>query len=380
LRITDEVPVIGSYLSGGLDSSTVICIARKLQKEIPVIAFSGAFREGKQFDETKYSSMIAKKIKAKHKIIYISCKDYIDNIEDVMWFMDEPSAGVGVVQEYIVAKHAANHVKVVFGGEGGDEYFLGYARYLIAYLEECLKGAIYNTAHTGRYVATLETIIPNLPDLEIYIPTLKSFWKEGLFDEPDKRYYRLMDRFQGFENIINPDLKLNRNNTFEEFRSIFNHHDAGSMINRIMYFDIKASLHALLQVDDRASIAWGLDCRAPLLDHRLAEFMAQVPPIIKFRNGRMKHLFRKAVKNIVPAEITGRKDKMGFPSPFSHWCKTGMKNFIMDRLSSKSFKNFGVFDTRELIKKFGASRLSDRTIWGALCLAIWNEKFINRRG
>ena len=266
----------------------------------------------------------------------------------------------------------------MLGGQGGDEIFIGYARYLLAYLEECLKGAIENTAHRGRYVATLETIVPSLPTLEHYVPMLKSFWHEGLFEEPARRYFRLMDRFADSKAILSEDYEIDAGRTFEEFKSHFAGHGASAAINRILQFDLKTHLQALLHVEDRTSMAWGLESRVPLLDYRLIELMASVPPVIKFKNGLLKHLFRKAVSRLLPDEIVNRKDKMGFPVPLTQWLAGPLKDFAADVLLSRAAKERGLFNGAAMEKALAGSASFNRSIWGALCLELWHRQFIDR--
>ncbi len=376
LRLRSDVP-LGAHLSGGLDSSTIACLTRTLLGNESLSTFTGAFREGSGFDETPYAKMACKHIEANYHETYLGPEDFAGSIEKIIWHMDEPAAGPGVFPQFGVSKLASEHVKVVLGGQGGDELFIGYARYLVAYLEECIKGAIQNTAHRTRYVATLETIVPNLPSLEHYTPMLKSFWREGLFDDPAQRYFRLMDRFGDTQAVLNKDFVVDRERTFEEFRSIFDHRHAASKINRILYFDMKTHLQALLQVEDRASMAWGLESRVPLLDHRLIELLSSIPPVIKFKNGQLKSLFRRAVKDLVPSNILNRSDKMGFPVPLSQWFRNDLHDFTCDLLLSRKSKERNLFNPRALEAAIRSDQPYSRTIWGALCLELWHRQFID---
>src|SRR5206468_4885985 len=122
---------------------------------------------------------------------------------------------------------------------------------------------------------------------------------------------------------------------YESFHALYSRKGLPSLINRMTYVDLKASLPALLQVEDRTSMAVGLESRVPLLDHRLVELMATVPPVVKFKGGRLKHLFREAVKQVVPAEVLARKDKMGFPVPLAAWYRTGLRDFVRDVLLAR---------------------------------------------
>ncbi|MCD6406035.1 MAG: asparagine synthase (glutamine-hydrolyzing), partial [Planctomycetes bacterium] len=325
LRLRSDVP-LGAHLSGGLDSSTIVMTAsRLLGREFKT--FTGAFEEGKDYDETGYARITAKAANTRHFETFLTPEDFVSSIDKIIYHMDEPAAGPGVFPQYYVSKLASENVKVVLGGQGGDEIFIGYARYLVAYLEECLRGAIEDTAHRSRYVATLESIVPSLPSLERYVPMLRGFWNKGLFDEPARRYYRLMDRFSDTKQLLSADIRVDHERTFEEFEACFNSHAAAAKINRIMNFDLKGHLQSLLHVEDRTSMAHGLESRVPLIDHRLVELMASIPPVTKFKNGRLKYLFRKAVAPSVPRKILDRKDKMGFPVPLSRWASKELKPF-----------------------------------------------------
>lgn len=378
LRLRADVP-LGAHLSGGLDSSVVVCLMRLLLGSAPITTFTGAFREGEAFDESRYAKLVSQTVQTEYLETYLSADDFTRSIEKIIWHMDEPAAGPGVFPQYWVSKLASEQVKVVLGGQGGDELFIGYARYLIAYLEECIKGAIENSAHRGQYVATLETIIPSLPSLENYVPMLKFFWGEGLFEDQSQRYFRLMDRFADSQALLSADFQaeVETPRTFEEFTAIFTGHGAAAMINRMLYFDLKTHLQALLHVEDRTSMAWGLESRVPLLDYRLMELMASVPPVIKFKNGHLKSLFRHAVKNLVPVEILERKDKMGFPVPLNRWFKRELRPFIADCLLSKTCRERGLFNPATIETALTRDQPFSRGLWGALCLELWYRQFMD---
>jgi len=354
LRLRSDVP-LGTHLSGGLDSSTVTALARLLLGDAPLKSFTGAFRDGPAFDETRYARIASAAAGTDYHEIYLGASDLADSIERIIWHMDQPAAG-----------------------PGGDEIFIGYARYLIAYLEECLRGAIENTAHRASYVATLETIVPSLPTLEAYVPMLKTFWSDGLFDPPARRYFALMNRFADSRAMLSGDLRFDMERTFEEFQAVYQTPGPAAMINRILRYDLKTHLQSLLQVEDRTSMAWGLESRVPLLDYRLVELMASVPPVVKFRNGRLKHLFRRAVRNLVPPEIYNRTDKMGFPVPFAQWARGQLRPMIADVLLSRTCRQRGLFDVQALERMIETSGPFSRSIWGALCLELWHRLFIDR--
>lgn len=271
-------------------------------------------------------------------------------------------------------------VKVVLGGQGGDELFIGYARYLIGYLEECLKGSIEESSERSHYAATLSNIIPSLPLLKQYVPMLQQFWSKGLFEAQDKRYFSLMDRSDAFRSIYTPEALDQTSRTFDEFSTIFNESNAKSFVNKMLYFDLKTHLPALLHVEDRTSMAWSLESRVPLLDHRIVELLSSVPPVIKFKNGHPKHLFRTAIHDMIPDEIMSRRDKMGFPVPLNIWYQSDLKGFVEEILLDRKAQQRGIFQAEALEKLIKNERSFGRAVWGALCLEMWFQQFIDHEG
>ncbi|MBS0189848.1 MAG: asparagine synthase (glutamine-hydrolyzing) [Phycisphaerales bacterium] len=379
LQLVSDVP-LGAHLSGGLDSSTVVCLARKLLASAPLKTFTGAFAGGPAYDETSHAKIVAQRARTDYIETFLGPEDFRESIGRIIYHMDEPAAGPGVFPQYFVSKTAAKHVKVVLGGQGGDENFIGYARYIIAYLEECLKGAIFQTAHQRQYVATLQSIVPSLPTLEQYVPMLRTFWSNGLFGEPSARYFALMDRSADSREIFHCADVLDQDATYSEFRSIFEAPEAASKINRIMYFDFKTHLQSLLHVEDRTSMAVGLESRVPLLDHRLVELMASIPPVIKFRDGKPKNLFRQAVAGFVPQEILNRTDKMGFPVPLNEWMGGPLRSFVADILLDKRSRERGLLDVSKIEKQMSSQSKFSRGLWGAICLELWHRQFIDGAG
>ena len=184
---------------------------------------------------------------------------------------------------------------MILGGQGGDEIFGGYTRYLIAYFEQCIKAAIDGTMHSGNFVVTYESIIPNLVALRNYKPLLKEFWSDGLFEDLDARYFRLINRAPHLGGEVDFEA-LGDYSPFETFQEIFNGDNVGheSYFDKMTHFDFKTLLPALLQVEDRVSMAHGLESRVPLLDHELVELAATIPADVKFKDGTMKHVFKRA--------------------------------------------------------------------------------------
>ncbi len=378
LQVGADVPV-GTHLSGGVDSSAVTMLARRhLAPGFP--AFCGRFADGPAFDEAHHARLVAGTAGADLTEVVPTAEDFVALMPRLIWHMDEPAAGPGLFPQFMVARAAARRVKVVLGGQGGDELFAGYARYLLAYLEQALKGAIQGTQEEGRHIVLLASIIPSLRALEGYVPMMQDFWRDGMFEPMDLRYLRLIDRSPQLDSLLTDELRqsFDRERLTEQYRAVFNDPRTPSYVNKMTLFDLRTLLPALLQIEDRVSMAVGLESRVPLLDHRIVDVALRTPPAIKFSGGRLKHLFREAVGGIVPAPILARQDKMGFPVPLKAWCgREPVRSFLGDILTSRACRERGLFKTEAIPRLIGDDGVAGRQIWGALCLELWHRAFLD---
>lgn len=369
IRLRSDVPV-GAHLSGGLDSSTVTVLAANLLSD-SLKTFTGAFSEGKDYDETKYAKLVSEFGGTEYFQIKPTVNDFINYFEDIIYYMDEPTAGPGVFPQFFVSKLASKNVKVVLGGQGGDEIFGGYIRYLIAYFEQCIKGAIYQTNEEGNFVVDIKSIISNLPYIRNYEPLIKKFWSNGLFGPMSHRYFNLIQRIDDIKEIINPEVFSKDYNVFENYLQVFEKSESHSYFNKMTYFDLKAFLPSLLQVEDRTSMANSVESRLPLLDYRIIELLASIPPTIKYKGGEPKYIFKRAIRNLIPKEILHRKDKKGFPVPMHIWYQNDLKDYINRLLIN------GELVKREIINKNYMNNLLTkeqkygRKIWGLLSLEVF---------
>jgi len=379
LHLRSDVPV-GAYLSGGLDSSIVASLA--VEKEGPsFLSFTGRFGSDPAYDESGYARELADWKGFKMLDVDIGADDFVKTIEKVIYHLDYPVAGPGSFPQYVVSALAAKHRKVVLGGQGGDEIFGGYTRYLVAYFEQCIKGAIEGSMHSGRYVVTYESIIPNLVALKNYKPMLQEFWRDGLFEDLDRRYFRLINRAPSLGDEINW-AGLGQYDPFETFHGIFNGDNVGheSYFDSMTHFDFKTLLPALLQVEDRVSMAHGLESRVPFLDHRIVELAATIPADVKFENGNMKHVLRSAMRSKLPASISNRQDKMGFPVPLHEWITSPgpVRDFVRDVFSSQQARSRELIDNSRVLKRMDGETQFGRQIWGLLSLELWQRAFHDR--
>lgn len=373
IHLRSDVP-IGAHLSGGLDSSAVACLASSLLRGERLQTFTGSFREGPEFDETHYARAVAEKIGARYNETIISGDEFASLMPRLMYMMDEPVAGPGLIPQYYVSKLAAESVKVVLGGQGGDEVFVGYARYLIPYLELALRSAIDGSPDAD---LTLADMAPNLNVLGSYKPLLTQIWSSGLFEDPASRYYALVDRSHGMRELFNRDVWASDYDPRDSYNRIFGRPDRAGLVERMTYFDLKGSLPALLHVEDRTSMAVSIESRVPLLDHRLVELAARIPTRIKFASGRLKHVFRESVRNIVPRAILDRKDKMGFPVPLNAWYRGVARDFVHDTLLSRRACERGLYDVNRVGKLLESDQTFSRLTWGLLCIELWHRAFID---
>lgn len=374
LRLRADVP-LGSHLSGGVDSSAVASLnALRLGDGIKLETFTGKFAEGLDYDETKFALEVAQNINSNYNEIVIKDTDFLESIEDIVHYMDEPQAGPGVFSQYQVAKHASKKVKVVLGGQGGDEIFLGYTRYLIAYYEKMLKR---NVSESGKYYQNiLNNMTPNLFQMNGYQPMMQDFFADGLFENDAKRYFRLTNRFSSNESIFSKDFLQKDYNSFEKFNKIFSKHDT-SIANKMSYYDLKTFLPSLLHVEDRTSMAHGLESRVPLIDHRIIEFAANIPAHIKFKDGITKYLPKKIFKNTIPDSILDRKDKKGFPTPTNLWFKTTLNEWVKDLLTDRRTLERGLYEKDKLLKLIDGNSQFNRSLWGVINLELWHREFID---
>jgi asparagine synthase (glutamine-hydrolysing) len=373
---------IGAYVSGGVDSSLLAILGSKYQDSSSRFKiFNGRFKDSDAFDESRYARAVADDHNMDLYIASITEQDFVDNIADVIYHLDSPIAGPGSFPQYMVSKLASKHLKVIFGGQGGDEIFGGYARYLIAYFEQCIQGAIDGTLNNGHFVVTYESIIPNLRTLREYKPLMKEFFSAGLFEPKDQRYFRLINRSNTIEPMLRPGI-IQREKAFEEFRSIFWGNNVGheSYFDLMTHFDFKTLLPALLQVEDRMSMAHGLESRVPFLDHPLIELAATIPANVKFLNGELKRLLKESFSHKLPKAIRERKDKMGFPVPLNLWLKQGgpARDFIGDTFSSHKARTRPYLrDGVTLDSILDTQSIYGRNLWALLSLELWHQQFID---
>jgi asparagine synthase (glutamine-hydrolysing) len=371
LHRRSDVPV-GACVSGGFDSSLVALLSMRGTTSSRH-AFHGKFTDYPGYDESAYAKVVADEAGLALHQRTITSQDFCDVIEKVIYHLDHPVAGPGAFPQYVVSALAAEHVKVVLGGQGGDEIFGGYARYAIAHLDQQIKAAIDGNA--GDF-----DVIPDLSVLREYKPLVQSFLAKGMFGTLDRRYFSLIDRSGDMENEVDW-ASLDRGGVFERFRDTFNRTRGGrneSDFESMTRFDFNHLLPALLQVEDRMSMAHGLESRVPLLDSEIVEFVATIPAALKFKGGQLKHFFRSAFSARLPQRIADRRDKMGFPVPLNEWLSGPLQGYVQDIFATQRARHRPFFDSDAIVAHLKGTGRYSRKYWGMLSLELWHQQFHDR--
>lgn len=359
LQIRSDVP-IGAHLSGGIDSSSVVSMVKRLY-QLDVKTFSGAFNDAKEYSEENYITLVKKQLNIENYITKPTSSDFMNTISNIVYYLDEPVVGPGVFPQFMVNKLIHKHLKVVLGGQGGDEIFAGYYRY---------------------FYAVIKDLIIN-PKLKLN-SSIQLF--HYLFN-----YYKLAG-IKGiiaqsiYNYLINPNKRLNKDfkNRLKSEQVIdyhsFTKHIKGCH-NQLTYWDIKNFLQGLLQVEDRTSMAFSIESRVPLLDHRFVELAVNIPIHLKLKKDITKYIFRESIKDLIPDPIYQRKDKHGFPTPFVLWLKEKkFQDFIYERIFNKEFLSWGVYcpDALKKIWKQQTKKGKNKSviIWELLNLSLWYNNYI----
>jgi asparagine synthase (glutamine-hydrolysing) len=377
LRLRSDVP-FGAFLSGGVDSSLVVALMSEFLDE-PVKTFSVGFKgpAAKVSDELPYARLVAERFDTEHREIVVRPRDFTDLAEKVTWHLDQPLADQATLATYMVSKLAAGHVKMVLTGEGGDELFAGYARYAgerLAPLFRGIPGPLKSLALAAG------ARLPGMRRAKIALYALC---------QPHE-----VARFTNWFPLFNRDMKdallsratkrqLNGASAEDVFGEHLARSDAVHPLNRMLYVDTKLWLPDLLLArGDKMSMAASLEARVPLLDHKLVEFAAALPPNLKLRGLCRKHLLKRVARRYLPSAIVDRK-KRGFPIPISAWFRNEARSFVRDLLSRESVQKRGLFNVnyvQGLIEQH-ESGFADHgaLLWGLVSLELWQRRYLDSR-
>jgi asparagine synthase (glutamine-hydrolysing) len=378
-HLLSDVPV-GAFLSGGLDSSMIVAIlARDLG--LKPQTFSIGVEES-DFDETPYARMVAKHFKTDHMEERVAA-NLVQSLPEMIWHLDEPSDPIAACM-FQAARLASQHVKVVLGGDGGDELFAGFDRYVgNRYID------MYSLMPLALRKGILGPMLYRMPDSFTYKSlTQKLRWVHHIsLQQTAAEQYAEATCFFRFTHEEKHALygdqlwkELGERSSTVAITEPFNNAEADELLDRMLYTDFVTRLpeHSLV-LTDRMTMAHGLEARSPFLDHELVEFLAKVPSRIKVQNSQPKHLMRKLAAEYLPAPILNR-EKQGFMLPIAYWFRTNLFPFVSHTLENSHFVREGCFK-REAIQRLLAehrSNLHDHHVrlWMLLNLELWHQLYI----
>jgi asparagine synthase (glutamine-hydrolysing) len=373
-QLVSDVP-FGAFLSGGVDSSLVVALMSQCLPQ-PVKTYSiGYDGEGEQFSELAYARQVSERYQTDHHEVIVRAQDLIDLADKIVWHFDQPIAEQAALPNYLLAKTAAQDVKMVLTGEGGDELFAGYARYAGERLSPLFR-FVPRSAKSLALAASAH--IPGLRRPKLAFQA----WCEPQEVTRLVKWFPLVNS-EIKSRLMSEELKRNLNGFSPEriFAQQLARTDAADTLNRMLYIDTKLFLpDALLARGDKASMAASLEARVPLLDNKLVEFAASLPPGLKVKGLARKYLLKKVARAFLPARVIDRK-KEGFPTPLGAWFRKEARSFLRDTLSLSAVTRRGLFNPKyvqELLDDHDCNR-SDcgGLLWALIQVELWYRIFID---
>jgi len=380
LHMISDVPV-GFLLSGGVDSSAMLCMA-KGKTDQALKTFTVGFSEPGITDERPYASLAAQTYGAEHHEMTISSKDFENFLPQYVWHMEEPVCEPPAVAVYYVSKFAKAYVKVLISGEGGDEGFGGYQIYRNLLWLERIKSVLRPLNGSLSRASLLLNRHLKWDRLAKYGP---------LMGTPFASYYHsgTSNAFNFFnehlDSVYSKEFApfVNRQQSVSVIKKHIANGDRGDLVNQMLYVDTKTWLvDDLLLKADKMTMANSLELRVPFLDHKVLEFAASLPGKYKVHGFTTKYILKKILNKRVPQAILDRK-KVGFPVPYNAWLRTDLKDWIRDLLLDRESLDRGYFD-----KKWIEYLISQNTALGGsyskelfslAVLELWHRQFLGKQ-
>lgn len=369
-RMISDVP-LGTFLSGGYDSSLITAIAQSLSDK-PVKTFCIGFRE-KEYNEAEYAGKIAEYLGTDHTELYISQEDMLSLVDSIPQYYDEPFADSSQIPTMLVSQLAKQQVTVVLSGDGGDELFCGYTKYEkepLAQKLDAVGGVIRNISRMP---------IVNRFDIEERLPYR---WKTIVKNEDKtaKTQYGSMNYISTVGNMLGIGA--------DQTRILYDetHYREKDWQRRAMLLDQETYLpDDILCKVDRATMKYSLEARCPILDHRIVEYSYRIPQQFKYYKGDKKHILKDITYDYIPKKLLERPKK-GFGVPVDEWLRGSLKERIIDYSDESFLKKQGIFDpayTSSYVRKFvqygdgvpGKGLAHSRLVWSFLVFQMWKEKY-----
>ena len=372
IRLVSDVP-LGAFLSGGIDSSTVVALMARHMDQ-PVKTFSIGFNED-SYNELKYARLTARKFGTEHHEFLVT-PEICDVVDELAWHFDEPFADSSAIPTYMVSKLAREHVTVVLTGDGGDELFAGYTRYLTQqkrrgfnFVPSAIrKGLMDPVSRLLPHGALGRNYLYNvsLDSIDRYLDSV------SIFTGPNKNLLYTSD----FKGSLHDDSQMS-----SFFNELSDNVKTSASLDSLLYIDSKTYLPGdILTKVDRASMAVSLEARVPLLDHKLIEFVTRIPAGMKMAGLETKHVFKQAVSDLIPAEILNRP-KQGFGVPIEQWINRQLRSRIRDTLSDPRTQQRGYVSRSHVEVLLGEHESGRRdhsmALWSLLMLELWHRNFVD---
>lgn len=381
-RLISDVP-LGTFLSGGIDSSVITALASKHKPDLHT--FSIGFKDEKFFDETHYAKLVADHFKTEHTVFSLTNDDLYEHVHSILNYLDEPFADSSAINVYILSKQTRKHATVALSGDGADELLAGYNKH----------AAFYRSFHPGiqeRVVSALNPLWKMIPQSRSNALSNKARqfnrFAEGMKLSPKERYWRwasFADESDS-KNLLSADsqARISEQHYRESKSEILKDISSAGDINEVLRTDTKLVLpNDMLTKVDLMSMANGLEVRTPFLDFEVVNFIFSLPENFKINSNIRKRILQDAFRDILPAQLYNRPKK-GFEVPLLKWFRKEMKSMIVDDLLSKKLiEEQGIFNYAE-IEKLKAQLFSSNPgdvharIWGLIVFQFWWKKYIQQ--
>jgi asparagine synthase (glutamine-hydrolysing) len=370
MELISDVP-LGSHLSGGIDSSSVVLFAA--QRKEGLSTFSIRFRES-EFDESEYIHAVAELAGTDHHEREVDPKAFPQVFPRIIEHLDEPRVGPAVFPEWFLAELARSRVTVALTGHGGDELWAGYPAHLVAALDDGGLGGENLLKVAGSLPGRLrEEGIKRIVGLPLYArkeKDLRNYAHEAVF-KPDEIEALLQPEAPTTAQLYDPRRELDK---------VLARCTSTSALDRILYLEVKTYLPSLLLVEDRMSMAHSLESRVPLLDHRIAELAGRVPAAAKVHGLTLKNIPRRFAAKRLPKKVIDHR-KVGFLVPIGEWFRGDLRAYAERTILDGGLGALGLDE--DFVRRVVAQHMAgaDRTneVWSLLNLAVWRRVVLERR-
>jgi len=371
-QLVSDVP-LGAFLSGGIDSSSVVALMAKHTSQ-PVKTYSIGFAAdsgGQYYNELPYARQVAQLFKTDHREIVVK-PDVSSLLPKLVWHLDEPVADAAFVTTFLVSEFARRDVTVILSGVGGDELFGGYRRYLGDHYAR-LYSAIPRPIRQGLLVPLARRLPSDRHSKLLDLSRLaKGFIlsSELPFEQRYRSYVQLFDAAERASLLLAHQAPRS-----DALDAAFDAAGGGDVLRRLMAVDLETQLpDDLLLLTDKMTMATSLECRVPYLDHRLVELSARMPAQHKIRGRRLKHVLKKALAGLLPDEVLNRP-KRGFGAPMGAWLKNELGSYMGAVLSRETIEKRGFFSWPQVEKTIQMHRRNERDytdhLLGLMNFELW---------